>query len=230
MVTLKETFQERIKAYGCKNEDLAVNYFSKLEKEQGAKIKDIDFEDFVLKSITYSNLEIDPFAPDTITLIPRGGKILFIEDKQCVENLARRYGVNCPINITTEIIFSNDKFSLVKKDLSNPKDGYLFQVTSPLDRGNVCGGVFVMEYEDERMNKAVFMSLSEIHKRTDTNSATFKKYPEEMIEKTLLKKAWGRVTLNTTKLSEYYSIDKSNIPDFEPQSTADLPFDPDNEL
>jgi recombinational DNA repair protein RecT len=230
MATLKETFQERIKAYGCKNEDLAVNYFTKLEKEQGAKIKDIDFEDFVLKSITYSNLEIDPFAPDTITLIPRGGKILFIEDKQCVENLARRYGVNCPINITTEIIFSNDKFSLVKKDLSNPKDGYLFQVTSPLDRGNVCGGVFVMEYDNEKMNKAVFMGLSEIHKRTDTNSATFKKYPEEMIEKTLLKKAWGRVTLNTTKLAEYYSIDKSNIPDFEPQSTEDLPFDPDSEL
>jgi hypothetical protein len=51
-----------------------------------------------------------------------------------------------------------------------------------------------------------------------------------MIEKTLLKKAWGRVTLNTTKLAEYYSIDKSNIPDFEPQLTADLPFDPDNEL
>jgi len=230
MATLKETFQERVKAYGCKNEDLAVNYFTKLEKEQGSKIKDIDFEDFVLKSITYSNLEIDPFAPDTISLVPRGGKILFIEDKQCVENLARRYGVNCPINITTEVIFSNDKFSLVKKDLSNPRDGYLFQVTSPLDRGGVCGGVFVMEYENEKMNKAVFMSLSEIHKRTDTNSATFKKYPEEMVEKTLLKKAWGRITLNTTKLADYYSMNQNLNQNFEPESTEDLPFNPDAEL
>ena len=230
MADLKETFLQRVKAYGCKNEDLAVNYFTRLEKEQKEKISNIDFEDFIMKSITYSNMGIDPFAPDMLSLVPRGGKILFIEDKQCVELLARTYGINCPVNITTEMIYSKDKFSLIKKDLSNPKDGYLFQIPSPLDRGNICGGVYLMEYENERFDKAVFMSLADIHKRTDTNSANFQKYPEEMCLKTLKKKAWGLVTLDTTKLSDYYIAKEKETIDFEPENTEELPFVPDAEL
>jgi hypothetical protein len=51
-----------------------------------------------------------------------------------------------------------------------------------------------------------------------------------MCEKTILKKAWKRIPLNTsTELAEYYAK-KPNEAEFEPENTEELPFDPDAEL
>ena len=234
MATLKETFQERVKAYGCKNEDLAVNYFTRADFELSRmktpkKWEQIDFEDFIMNSITHANMGIDPFARKTLYFIPRGAKLCIDLRYECLEFLAQNFGINKPINVTTEIIYSNDKFSLVKKDLSNPRDGYLFQIPSPLDRGAICGGVYLKEYENERLDKAVFMSLAEINKRTKADTSFFGNHPEKMCLKTLLKDAWGSVTLDTTRLGEYAKSVKP-IQDFEPESTTDLPFNPESEL
>ena len=50
MADLKETFLQRVKAYGCKNEDLAVNYFTRLDNDlkklpTPKTWKQINFED-----------------------------------------------------------------------------------------------------------------------------------------------------------------------------------------
>ena len=56
MADLKETFLQRVKTYGCKNEYLAVNYFTRLDNELKKLAtpktwKQINFEDFLSKSI-----------------------------------------------------------------------------------------------------------------------------------------------------------------------------------
>src|SRR3990172_3022731 len=144
MATLKETFQERVRAYGCKNEDLAVNYFTRLDAELPKQTTpktwaQINFDDFLSKAIAYANIGIDPLAPKMLSFTlfaNKSGKsdVVFVEDVRCMELLARRYGVNCPENITVELIYSTDKFSIIKKDLSHPSEGYILEVTNVFER------------------------------------------------------------------------------------------------
>lgn len=240
MADLKETFLQRVKAYGCKNEDLAVNYFTRLDNELKKLAppktwKQINFEDFLSKSIAYANIGIDPLAPKMLSFTLYANKtnglsdVVFVEDVRCMELLARRYGINCPENITVELIYSTDKFSIVKKDLSHPSEGYVLEVTNAFDRGDIVGGVSLSEYANPIYNKVRIMSMKEIEKRVKTNSPFWTNWKNEMCEKTVCKNAWGKVVLNTTELAKYYAT-KPNEIDFEPESTEELPFDPDAEL
>jgi recombination protein RecT len=146
-----------------------------------------------------------------------------------MELLARRYGINCPENITVELIYSTDKFSIVKKDLSHPSEGYVLEVTNAFDRGEIIGGVSLSEYANPIYNKVRILSMKEIEKRVKTNSPFWTNWRAEMCEKTVGKNAWSKVVLNTTELAEYYAT-KPNEVDFEPENTEELPFDPNAEL
>ena len=240
MADLKETFLQRVKAYGCKNEDLAVNYFTRLDNDlkklpTPKTWKQINFEDFLSKSIAYANIGIDPLAPKMLSFTLYANKtnglsdVVFVEDVRCMELLARRYGINCPENITVELIYSTDKFSIVKKDLSHPSEGYVLEVTNAFDRGDIVGGVSLSEYANPIYNKVRIMSMKEIEKRVKTNSPFWTSWKNEMCEKTVGKNAWGKVVLNTTELAKYYAT-QSNDVEFEPENTEELPFDPDAEL
>jgi recombination protein RecT len=238
---LKEKFLEKVKQYGCKNEDLAINYFTRLDNELPKQKTpktwlQIGFDDFVTKAIAYANIGIDPLAPKMLSFTLFANKttglsdVCFVEDVRCMELIARKFGVNCPENLTVELVYSTDKFSLVKKDLNNPIDGYLLQISNPVDRGVICGGVSLSEYKNPAYNKARFMSLSDIHKRTSKDSDFYKKWPEEMCEKTIAKNAWSKVVLDTTQLSEYYAVVNTENKDFEPENMEDLPFNPEHEV
>ena len=240
MADLKETFLQRVKTYGCKNEDLAVNYFTRLDNELKKLAtpktwKQINFEDFLSKSIAYANIGIDPLAPKMLSFTLYANKtnglsdVVFVEDVRCMELLARRYGINCPENITVELIYSTDKFSIVKKDLSHPSEGYVLEITNAFDRGDIVGGVSLSEYANPIYNKVRIMSMKEIEKRVKTNSPFWTNWKNEMCEKTVCKNAWGKVVLNTTELAKYYAT-KPNEIDFDPESTEELPFDTDAEL
>lgn len=241
MADLKETFLQRVKAYGCKNEDLAVNYFTRLDNELNKLVpvktwKQINFNDFLNKSIAYANIGIDPLAPKMLSFTIFANKsnglsdVVFVEDVRCMELLARRYGINCPENITVELIYSTDKFSIIKKDLSHPSEGYVLEVTNVFDRGDIIGGVSLSEYENNIYNKVRIMSMKEIEKRVKTNSPFWTNWKPEMCEKTVGKNAWGKVVLNTTELAAYYATKQDGEQDFEPENTEDLPFNPDAEI
>jgi recombination protein RecT len=249
MEDLKQRFLEKVQNYGCKNDSLAVNYFTRLNAELPKSFpvktwQNINFDDFLSKSIAYANIGIDPLAPKTLSFTLFANKftgktdVVFIQDVKCMEIIARRYGVNCPVNITVELIYSTDKFALVKKDLTNPSDGYALSVTNAFERGEIIGGVSLSEYENPIYNKVRLMSLKEIEKRvrtTDSKGAAtsfWRDFKPEMCEKTIGKNAWSKVALDTTDLAEFYSATiQENIPEeYIPESTDDLPFDPDNEL
>ena len=245
MSELKTKFQERVAAYGCKNEALALNYFTRLDTELPKQTvpktwAQINFDDFLSKSIAYANIGIDPLAPKMLSFTlfaNKSGKsdVVFVEDVRCMELLARRYGVNCPENITVELIYSTDEFAIIKKDLSHPSEGYVLEVKNAFNRGEIIGGVSLSEYEIAIYNKVRIMSIKEIEKRVNTKSPFWANWKPEMCEKTIGKNAWSKVVLNTTELSEYYANASNSealeaAEEFEPQSTTDLPFDPDAEL
>ena len=248
---LKPKFLTKVQEFGCSNEKLAGNFFTAIDlaikkseadrasnqyKANDPKIKwaVINFDDVLQKSIAYSNLGIDPLAKDMLSFIfyknkSLGYDITFVEGVKCMETLARRYGINCPENITVELIYSNDEFSLIKKDISNPEDGYILNIKTPFDRGSIVGGVSLSEYKNTKYNKSRLMTRKDILKRTKETTAFFKNWEEEMCEKTIAKNAWSKVVLNTTELAEYYATQPNDV-EFEPENTEELPFDPNAEL
>lgn len=246
MSDLKENFLKKVKEYGCKNEDLAVNYFIKLDEQLKVTLPvktwhQISFDDFLQKSIAYANIGIDPLAKKMLSFLLYANKatgksdVVFVEDVHCMEILARRYGINCPENITVELVYSTDAFTLKKKSLTNPVEGYELDVTEPFNRGDIIGGVSLTEFSNPIYNKVRMMSISEIEKRVRTKGANGKEttfwanYKPEMCEKTIAKNAWGKVVLDTTELSEYYALSREE-PEFEPENKEELPFNPEDEV
>lgn len=250
---LKGKFLTKVQEFGCSNEKLAGNFFTAIDlaikkaeadragnqyKANDPKIKwaVINFDDILQKSIAYSNLGIDPLAKDMLSFIfyknkSGGYDITFVEGVKCMETLARTYGINCPENIKVELIYSTDKFSLIKKDLTNPQDSYVLEVTNPFERGAIIGGISLSEYPNPIYNKVRLMTRKDILKRTKETTVFFKNWEEEMCEKTVAKNAWGKVVLDTTQLAEYYSLQSDAMrEEFEPENTEDLPFDPDETI
>lgn len=248
MADLKQTFLERVQSYGCKNEDLAVNYFTRLNNElpkmyPARTWKVVNFEDFLSKSIAFANIGIDPLSPKMLSFTPFNEKstgltnITFVQDVKCMEILARKYGVNCPKNITVELIYSSDKFSLVKKDLANPYDGYILEITNAFERGEIIGGVSLSEYENPIYNKVRLMTIKEIEKRVKTTDSKgsptsfWRDFKPEMCEKTIGKNAWSKVALDTTELADFYAKTTNSVELVDTtDQVQDLPFDPDAEL
>lgn len=248
--TIQEKFVNRAKEIGCKNEPLLNNFFmaidtaiknaeedrlTKPDKQHDPKIRwaSINIDETIQSSIAYANIHIDAMAEDMISFIfyknKKGGyDITFVEGVSCMEILARRYGVNCPENVKAELVYSTDVFKIVKKDINNPKDDCIHEITSPFDRGVILGGYTISQFKNERFDQLREMSLKDINKRTKEYTPFFKKWPAEMCIKTLKKNAWSKVVLNTVDLAEYYASKKD--PEFIPDNKEDLPFLPKDEI
>lgn len=108
--------------------------------------------------------------------------------------IARTYALDPPEHYIVELIYSNDKFSVIKKDANHNFDSYTFEVTNPFDRGKVIGGFGYLEYKDKSKNKIITMSESEIlkykpkwAKDTFWSGENSKKMYDKTIAKQLLK-------------------------------------------
>jgi len=239
MATLLENAKNAIEAYGCKNVDLALNYYTRMDNELrklNRPWNEINLQDFKIKAIAYANIGIDPLAAKMLSFTMFKNNqtnvydVVFVEDVRCMEILARRYGKNCPENITVELIYSTDNFSPVKKGIGNPNDSYILEIKNPFERGEIIGGVSLSEYANPVYNKVRFMSIKDIEKRVRTNSTFWKNWKEEMCEKTIGKNAWGKVVLDTTELAEFYQAKSNDKTDYELGGEEELPFTPEDEL
>lgn len=250
--TLQEKFLAKIEEIGCKNMSLAKNFFiaidNAIKKSEEDRLSNdwkkknnppfrwsgINFDDVLQSSIAYSNIGIDPLSDDMISFVffknktASGYNITFVEGVSCMEILARRYGVNCPENIKVEVVYSTDIYKAIKKDINNPKDDCIHEITNAFDRGEIVGGYSLSQFKNPAHDQLRPMSLKDINKRTKETTDFFKKWPDEMCIKTLKKNAWSKVVLNTVDLAEYYAAKKE--PEFVPENTEDLPFLAENEL
>lgn len=215
---------------------LAENEIRRLNKPEASRDplefswKNINFDKFAQEVAIYALLKLDPIMPNHVNLIlfknSKTNKydVSFIRGYKGLEIVARQFGVNPPVEVITELVYSNDEYQPIKKDMDNGVETYKFKVTNPFNRGELQGGFIYMRYEDPKLNTIESLSVAEIEKRKPKYaSAEFwggekdlwkdgKRNGKEVVEgwytemmlKTLKRKAWNSVTIDGMKINDQY--------------------------
>lgn len=120
------------------------------------------------------------------------------------EYIAKKYGLEPPGNVTVELVYETDKFSITKKDYMHTCDTYSFEVTNPFNRGKIVGGFGYLEYKDKTKNKILAMSEQEILSYRPprySNQFWTGENMKKMYEKTIAKQLLKKVTLDPDKVN-----------------------------
>lgn len=124
------------------------------------------------------------------------------------EIVARKYSLDAIEEVIVELVYRNDEFKALKKDVHHPADTYEFTITNPFDRGVVMGGFAYVRFADERKNLLVIMSKADIDKRMNKAASRvfWGNWYEEMALKTILIKAAKKITIDPQKIDDSYKM------------------------
>lgn len=131
----------------------------------------IDLPQLALDLAHYARMGLDMQQDNHLFPIPyKDNKadrytITLMEGYNGIRYQAEKYALTPPRNVTVEVVYSNDRFSPIKKGKDNPGDTYTFEVPSPFDRGKPVGAFGYIEYDDPSKNTLVVMSRADIEKR-----------------------------------------------------------------
>lgn len=195
---------------------LIANYYININdslknSKQGYNWRQVRMDELGLTVANLAKMGLDMAIPGTVSFIPfkvkDTGTIRLIP---CIglkgyEFLVKEYGLEPPDNLVIEIVYANDKFSVVKKDANHEYESYVFEVQNPFNRGEIVGAFAALEYKDKMKNKLLVMSLKEILSyRPERSDSTFWGSGEnrkKMIEKTIGKQILRKVTLDPKKVN-----------------------------
>lgn len=189
--------------------------------------KNINLERFTQDVAIFAQLGLDPMMPNHINLILyKNGRtnkfdVGFIRGYKGLEIVARNFGVNPPIEVITELVYSNDEYVPIKKDMEHEVETYKFKIGNPFSRGELQGGFIYMRYADPKLNSIESLSVVEIEKRKPKYASpefwggekttykngkpdgkeTIEGWYTEMCIKTLKRKAWNSVTIDGSKIN-----------------------------
>lgn len=228
---------------------LIQNYFIKLdatlketEKKRMAKSEqyrdllpvtweNVNMQKLAVDVIAYSAVGLDPTQPNHINLIPYKNNntnkfdIGFIIGYRGSEIKAMKYGFSIPDDVIIELVYSNDKFKSIKKDINNRVEGYVFEVVNDFDRGEIIGGFYyhVFANSPEKNKLRVFTKKDILKRRPEYASAEFwggkkdkwengKKVGTEEVEgwfdemcyKTIYRAAYNDITIDSEKIDEHF--------------------------
>ncbi len=224
---------------------LAKNYFIKLDMVlRDAEIKrssksnadplpvtwvNVNTQKLSMDVVAFTSVGLDPMQDNHIHLIPFKNNKTGKYDITCmigykgIELKAKKFGHDAPDDIICELVYSNDKFKQVKRDINNRVEGYYFEIVNDFDRGEVVGGFYYHVYlNNQEKNKLVVFSKKDIEKRKPKYaSAEFwggekdkwengKKVGKEKIDgwydemalKTIKRAAWNDINIDSTKIDE----------------------------
>ncbi|HEX3026394.1 MAG TPA: recombinase RecT, partial [Clostridia bacterium] len=131
----------------------------------------VNMTDLALDVMHYSKLGLDITQKNNINAIPfknnRTNKydIGFIPGYVGIQLTAYKYAREVPVSVTTELVYKNDTFRIIKKSAEIPYDRYIFEIDNPFDRGDIVGGFGYIEFKEPKKNRLVFMSMHDIEKR-----------------------------------------------------------------
>lgn len=91
--------------------------------------------------------------------------INLMEGYNGIKYQAEKYALIPFVNVTTEVVYSTDKFKAYKKGKDQDFDTYVFEITQPFDRGYPVGAFGYIEYADKTKNQLITMSGKDIEKR-----------------------------------------------------------------
>ena len=183
--------------------------------------------------IACASLELDASLPNHINMIPFANKhtgkydIGFIKGYRGMEIVAKKYALDPPDKIVVELVYSNDKFTITKKDMNNPVEKYSFEIINAFDRGVIIGGFYAHIFNsDATKNRVVVMPLSDIEKRKPkkasaefwggektvyengkvTGKETIEGYYKEMCYKTVYRACCNDITLDSSKINANFVL------------------------
>lgn len=161
--------------------------------------------------VSYAKIGLDMSVKNHLFVIPRkSGKhpgkytLTFQQGYKGRELIARKYSYDEIVDISSDLIYSNDTFKPHKKDANHDHDTYEFEITNPFDRGNIVGGFAYMQYADEKKNKLFMLSKAQIDKRKNVamSKAFWDKWPDEMALKTVINYACEKAQIDPDKIDE----------------------------
>jgi len=235
-------FQKRLVQNYFISVDLALSKAetNRLKKDESkrdsvpVKWENVNMPQLAVNVVSCARIGYDPALPNHINMVPfknnSTGKydIVFVPGYRGKELMAVKYGLDIPKDVVVELVFSTDKFRVIKKDLNNTVESYEFTVVTPFTRGEVIGGFYYHVFDDKTKNKLVFYSKAEIDKRkpeyassefwggekpvwkwndkTKKNEKVGSEQVEgwylEMATKTLYRAAYGSITIDSQKIDD----------------------------
>lgn len=191
----------------------------------------VNMEKLAQDVVALARVGFDPAQPNHINPIPfKNGKthkydITFIEGYRGIELKATKYGLDTPDKIIVELVYSNDKFTPLKKDAHNPIESYTFNIENPFNRGEIVGGFYYHLYVNmPEKNKLVLFSKADIVKRRPDRASpefwggekdkwdkgqkvgteTVAGWFEKMCWKTIFRAAYSDIAIDSQKIDDDY--------------------------
>ena len=177
----------------------------------------INMNKLALDAVHRIELGLDALVPNHISPIPYFNKreqkydldlrIGFV-GKDCYRRAVAMYPI---VDITYELVYSEDKFVPKKRSMANDIESYEFEITSPFSRGKIIGGFGYIMYEDARKNKLVIVTEQEFersHKKAK-GETFWANNPVEMRFKTLVHRVADKITIDPDKVSDAYAAVES---------------------
>lgn len=200
------------------------------DQETAITWANVNMNKLALDVVAWAGLGLDPMQPNHINLMPFKNNaagnydITGIIGYRGLELKARKYGLNVPDTIVIELVYSNDHFKQIKRDMNNPIEGYEFHVQDSFNRGEIVGGFYYYGYKSNPENNLVrVFNIADILKRKPAYASTefwggekdewkdgkktgnkikVEGWYEEMCWKTVARAAYGNITIDSEKIDE----------------------------
>jgi len=133
--------------------------------------QNVNMLDLALDAVHCARMELDMTQDNHLFPIPFRNKktdkydLTLMLGYNGIRYVALRYAVETPLAVTTELVYSTDKFTAIKKGVSNNVESYEFEIMNPFDRGEILGGFGYIEYKNPAKNKLVIMTMADMLKR-----------------------------------------------------------------
>jgi len=120
----------------------------------------------------------------------------------------REMALTPPVNISYELVHENDELIVHKKGINNPVESYEFHIPKPFDRGEVVGGFGYIQYDDERKNQIVLLSMADFEaaRKKAGNDDFWGKHPNPMRLKTIVLRTVPKIVLDPKKINQSFAI------------------------
>jgi recombination protein RecT len=191
----------------------------------------VNMEELARKVVSAARVGLDPAQKNHVNMMPfknnaaNNYDIVFIDGYRGIELKAKKYGLDIPVHVVVELVYSTDRFKSIKKDRNNQFDSYEFEITNDFDRGIIVGGFYYHMFTDHpEENKLVVMTLKDIEKRKpsyasvefwggekdvwDNGKKVGKEHTdgwyEKMCYKTIYRAAYGDITIDSQKIDDDY--------------------------
>lgn len=160
------------------------------------------------------NLGLDAFITNHIHIIPyfnSKGKKYDIDLRIGYlgkDYYRRKMATDPPQDIIYELVYENDTFKPIKKDINNKVENYVFSITKPFERGEIIGGFGYIIYENSSKNKLIIVTEKDFEKaRKNTKADNFwKNYSEKMRYKTIVHRTTEILSPDPEKINKSYMI------------------------